>query len=95
MLSRMTAAIVSAARRFRTSTGGNVAMMFGIMSIPIILSAGGMLDYTRAVLARSAMQDALDATALMLSKSPATITQTQVQAQALAYFNTDFVNADA
>ncbi|WP_241491285.1 TadE/TadG family type IV pilus assembly protein, partial [Sphingomonas sanguinis] len=60
--------IRAAARRYATSTNGNVAVMFTLAILPILAFVGVAIDYTRAKNARSSMQAALDSTALMLSK---------------------------
>ena len=45
-----------------------VAPLFALGAIPLVVSVGAAVDYGRASAARAAMQSALDATALMLSK---------------------------
>jgi Flp pilus assembly protein TadG len=51
-------------RDFTISTRGNVAMMFGIALVPLLVAAGVGLDYARSALVRSQMSDALDAASL-------------------------------
>jgi Flp pilus assembly protein TadG len=76
---------------------GNVAVTFVIALIPVMITVGAAIDYSRLSLARTAMQAALDSTALMLSRdlSLGTITQAQLNDKAQAYFNAAYVNPDA
>jgi len=53
---------------FRLAQAGNVAITFAFASLPIIGFVGAAVDYSRANSVKAAMQTALDATALMLSK---------------------------
>lgn len=72
--------------RFGRAEGGNVALIFAI-SLPVLLVAiGAAIDYARAANARSAMQAAIDATALMISKEAANMTPTEVKTRADSYF---------
>ena len=86
----MTCASISFAklcRAFVRREHGNVAMIFALM-LPVLLAAiGAAVDYSRAVNARSAMQAAVDATALMISKEASALTPEQVTSKAQAYFN--------
>src|SRR3954454_6707508 len=59
-------------------------------TLPLIGFVGASIDYSRANSLRTKLQDALDSTALMLSKEAATDTSTQLQANALEYFNALF-----
>ena len=59
-------------RRFSQSERGNIVIIFALAVIPVIGLVGAAVDYSRANSARTAMQAAIDATALMLSKDAAT-----------------------
>jgi Flp pilus assembly protein TadG len=73
-------------RSFITSERGNVAMMFAVM-LPVLLTfVGAAVDYSRAVNARSAMQAAVDATALMISKEANSLSPTDLTTKAKSYF---------
>jgi Flp pilus assembly protein TadG len=87
----------NAARRFRGDSQGNIAVIFAIALVPLLAFVGAAIDYTRANSARSAMQSALDSTALMLSKNltDGAITEDQVQAKAQAYFSALYTNKDS
>lgn len=76
---------------------GNIAMLFGIAVLPILLFVGAAIDYSRANAARSSMQSALDSTALMLSRDLAqgTITTSDLAAKAQSYFNALYTSKEA
>jgi len=74
---------------------GVVAPLFAVTIVPIIGAVGVAVDYSRANAARTAMQAALDATALMLSKEAQSLTETQLQQKATEYFLAQFKHPDA
>ena len=51
---------------------GGVAPLLALAIIPIVGAVGAAVDYSRANLVRTAMQNALDSSALMLSKDAQT-----------------------
>jgi Flp pilus assembly protein TadG len=59
-LARLQAALV----RFRRNTQANVAIIFGIMAIPILGLIGCVVDYTTATVIKTKMQAAADAATL-------------------------------
>ena len=59
----------------RADRSGNVAVIFGIAAIPVFGLVGAAVDYSRANAARTAMQVALDAAALMVAKEAANLTE--------------------
>jgi Flp pilus assembly protein TadG len=83
-------------RDFIVSRHGNVAMMFAIALVPLMIAAGVGLDFARASLVRSQMSDALDAASLavgsMASQQVGANEMTQEQALALAkkYFASNY-----
>ncbi len=81
-------------RSFASAKGGNVAMMFGLLAIPIVGLVGSAVDYSRANSAKAAMQSAADATALMLSKQAANLTTSEIASKATSYFNALFNRTD-
>ncbi len=95
MFLNLLAAFRATLSKFRRSQSGNVAIIFGIAVVPVVLSVGGFIDYQRASVARSQMQDALDATALALHTDAATMTQAQMNDFALKYFTANYTNGDA
>jgi len=72
---------------FKSAEGGNIAVMFAIAIVPIIGFVGSAIDYTRANNARTAMQAALDSTALMLAKDVVGLSATDINTKAQDYFN--------
>jgi Flp pilus assembly protein TadG len=80
---------------FAGARGGNVALTFAMATLPIIGGVGAAVDFSRANSIKTAMQAALDSTALMLSKEAATDTASQLQTNATAYFKALFNRADA
>jgi Flp pilus assembly protein TadG len=77
-------------RRFSVAQGGNVVITFALTTVPLIGFVGAAVDYSRANSAKAAMQAAVDATALMLSKEITTLTATQISQKANAYFAAQF-----
>ena len=62
------------ARRFGPAQGGHVMLTFALASVPMMGFVGSAIDYSRANAAKSSMQSAVVATALMLSKDAANLT---------------------
>ncbi|HTC96603.1 MAG TPA: pilus assembly protein [Bradyrhizobium sp.] len=96
-MSRQSPKLLGLLRRFAGATDGNVAIIFGIVVVPLITFIGAAVDYSRANMARTSMQAALDSAALMVSKdlSAGTITTAQVSAKAQAYFTALYTNKEA
>jgi Flp pilus assembly protein TadG len=96
-MSRQSLKCLGIMRRFGGATGGNVALMFTIALVPLISFVGAAIDYSRASMARSAMQAALDSAALMVAKdlSAGTITTSQVPPKAQAYFTALYTDKQA
>jgi len=92
---RLTKTLPKIVRVFARTRGGNVALIFALAVIPIVGLVGAAIDYSRANSARTAMQTALDATALMLSKEASTLTQAQLNQKATDYFTANYHRADA
>jgi Flp pilus assembly protein TadG len=86
-----------AARRLMVDDRGNIAMLFGLAVLPILLFVGAAIDYSRANAARSSMQSALDSTSLMLSRDLAegTITTSDLATKAQSYFNALYTSKEA
>jgi Flp pilus assembly protein TadG len=86
-----------AAHRFACAAEGNVGLLFAIVLVPILTFMGAAIDYSRASHARTAMQAALDSTALMLSKdlSAGIITTAEIADKAQSYFTALYTSKDA
>jgi len=84
------------ARKLLVCERGNIAMMFAFLSIPLVVAIGGLIDYTRSTMARTAMQDALDATSLALSRQAnvSTMTASAMQTFVNNYFKTNYTDQD-
>jgi len=82
-------------RRIFTNCEGNVAPLLALAMIPILGAISAAVDYSRANLARSAMQAALDSTALMLAKEAQTLSPADVDSKAKVYFGSIFTNTEA
>jgi Flp pilus assembly protein TadG len=79
----------------RADRRGNVAITFGLCLIPIAGMVGAAIDYSRANSVKAAMQSALDASALMLSKDAATLKQSELRRKANEYFKAEFHRPEA
>jgi Flp pilus assembly protein TadG len=69
--------------------------MFALAIIPVVGFIGASVDYSRANSVKAGMQSALDATALAMAKLAPTLTQSQLQTQATAYFQALFSHPEA
>ncbi len=69
----------AAMRAFRTARGGNVVFTFALATIPIMGFIGAAVDYSHANSIKAAMQAALDATALAMSKTAGSMTSDDLQ----------------
>jgi Flp pilus assembly protein TadG len=76
-------------RAFVKSERGNVAMMFAVALIPLMIGAGAGLDYARAMLVRQQMTEALDAAALAVGSTTG-LNQASAQALAQKYFDANY-----
>jgi Flp pilus assembly protein TadG len=56
-------------RRFNSDLRGNVAMMFGLAAVPLLLGAGIAVDYARSSQSESQLQAAIDSAALAVAAS--------------------------
>ena len=83
------------ARRFGDDRRGNMTVTMALALLPIVGSVGAAVDYSHANSVKTALQAATDATALMLSKSAATETSTQLQSQANSYLKALFNRPEA
>ncbi len=89
------ARLSSKTRAFGSDRKGNVAIIFGLALLPMTALVGAAVDYSRASSVRADFQAALDATALMISKTASTSTAAQLQTQAHDYFLALFTRSEA
>jgi Flp pilus assembly protein TadG len=80
---------------FGGNRDGNIAMIFALCSLPVVGMMGAAVDYSRANAVKADLQSALDATALMVSKSAPNLTATELQTAANSYFAALFQSAEA
>jgi len=81
--------------RFLRDRKGGVAPMLALGIVPMIAGVGAAVDYSRANTVRTAMQNAADATALMLAKNAANWTAGQLQSNATSFFAANFNRPEA
>ncbi|WP_019905270.1 TadE/TadG family type IV pilus assembly protein [Methylobacterium sp. 77] len=69
-------------KRFRKDSGGAVALLFGLLSIPLLVLAGLAIDYGVNSMAQQGFQDASDSTVLSLLKLATSTTDADLQTKA-------------
>ncbi len=74
----------------RNCRRGNVSIAFAGAMFPLIVAVGAAVDYSRANSARTAMQSALDAAGLTLSKDAQSLTEAQLLAKANDVFKANY-----
>ncbi len=82
-------------RRFATNRDAGVAPMLALAALPLFGFVGAAVDFSRAASTRTAMQAALDASALMLSKDASSMTAGDLTQKAQTYFTTLFTRPEA
>ena len=85
--------LISLLDRFRRDEGGAFAMIFAIMTIVLIATAGATVDFTELQQSRTRAQVALDAAALALQPNIYTDTTTQIQTKAQALLTNRLADA--
>jgi len=80
--------------RFWADRKGSMIVQFAVALIPVLGVMGAAIDYSRANLARTKMQVALDVTGLLLSKLPANTTQEELIAKAQQYFFANYASPE-
>lgn len=76
-------------RQFRRDASGNVAMLFGLALIPILIGAGVAVDYGRALIVRERMADAADAAALAIGSWPG-LSEAELKTKAQQFFDANY-----
>ncbi|MGI3901783.1 MAG: pilus assembly protein TadG-related protein [Janthinobacterium lividum] len=80
-------------RSFVSNGRGNVAIIFGLASLPLLAFTGAAIDYGLATRLQVKLQAATDATALTLCQTPQTTTTPQLQSQAKTVMTGYMANA--
>jgi Flp pilus assembly protein TadG len=86
---------IQSIQSFLKNKRGNVAPLFALAIIPAIGLTGAAVDYSRANSVKTALQSALDATALAMAKSASTLTAADLQQKSTDYFNAVFNRPEA
>lgn len=81
-------------QRFGRSRAGNVAMIVGLVLIPIVIVSGMGVDYMRASSERTRLQQAVDATALSLAQGARSLSAADLQAKASQLFAANFATRE-
>ncbi|WP_244475983.1 TadE/TadG family type IV pilus assembly protein [Methylobacterium sp. Leaf93] len=68
--------------RFRKETDGAIAILFALLSIPLLMLSGLAIDYSVNSMAQQGLQDAADSTVISLLKLPLSTTDADLQAKA-------------
>jgi Flp pilus assembly protein TadG len=80
---------IATVRGFLRSERGNIAMLFAIALIPLMIGAGTGLDFARAMMVRQQMAESLDAAALAIG-STSGLDATSAQQLAQKYFDANY-----
>jgi len=74
-------------RHFLQQGGGNVALLFAFLSVPMLMVGGAAIDYGFATRLETKLQAATDATALLLCQTPLTTSSSDLNALARTAMN--------
>jgi len=77
------------AGRFLGSTSGNTAMIFGLVSVSVIMAGGAAIDMARAVSMKARLSSALDAAALAVG-TQLNKNEDQLEEMAQKYFDANY-----
>ncbi len=72
---------------FARERGGNVAILFAFLSVPMLMFTGAAIDYGFATRLETKLQAATDATALLLCQTPLTTSNADLNRMAQAAMN--------
>jgi Flp pilus assembly protein TadG len=78
----------SRVRTFRHATAGNVMLTFALTTLPLVGFVGAAVDYSRGNSAKAAMQQAIDATGLILSRDAQSLSEAALKQKADQLFKT-------
>jgi Flp pilus assembly protein TadG len=78
-------------RRFAADRKGAIAILFGMLAVPMILGVGVFVDYSRALIARERLNNAIDAAALAIGASAGEdLSDEEIEALAQSYFDANY-----
>jgi len=86
--------LVKGWKRMIKNQRGNVAMMFGLSAVPIIVAGGAAIDYDRAINAKTALQASLDTAILFAAKNNSS-DMSVLTAAAQPFLNVNYKGTDA
>jgi Flp pilus assembly protein TadG len=86
-------AVLRLVQRFARDRAGNIATIFALTSVPLMLGAGGAVDYSTANSARTNMQGVLDSTALALVKTAGSQSASGLTSSATSLFNAQYTRS--
>ena len=75
-------------RTFRHAAAGNVILTFALATVPMVGLVGAAVDYSRGNSAKAAMQQAIDATGLILSRDAQSLSEAALKQKADQVFKT-------
>ena len=78
-----------------SSEGGNVAMTFGLVAVPLCIAMGASIDYVRAYNTQSKMQSDLDAALITAIKQVDSLDEAAIKADIVDWFNAQADTKDA
>jgi Flp pilus assembly protein TadG len=78
----------SRVQTFRHATAGNVMLTFALTTLPLVGFVGAAVDYSRGNSAKAAMQQAIDATGLILSRDAQSLSEAALKLKADQLFKT-------
>ena len=81
-------------RKFLTDRGANVSVIFALTLVPVAGGVATAVDYSRASSARTAMQNVLDSTALMVGKDAKLLSASEIQLRSHNIFTSMYVRSD-
>jgi len=79
--------------RFLGARAGNVALLFGLAALPIMVAGGAAVDFSRAFVVQQRLSAALDATALALGSTTETDPD-ELEQLAQNYFTANYPSAE-
>jgi Flp pilus assembly protein TadG len=87
MLRRFRSAAARAVTCCGADRSGNIALTFGLVSIPTLIGVGASIDYVRAYNIRDRMQDDLDAALIASVREVDTLTEENIKERVRVWFN--------
>ena len=94
-LSRFFVKLDSLWQEFTGAKSGNVAVIFAVLAVPLLASVGAAVDTSRALSVRTALQSALDSTALNMMKQASSMSSSDLSSTAQSMFLANFNRPDA